>query len=121
VLLYEAGSVLIIYQYVPRDILLDFGNDVMPEPEPSLYSVSLLNDDKTPMQFVVDVLETFFNMDRDSATQKMLLIHHQGTAECGHYPYELAKKEAADVVAFARRHKHPLQCTFEKALRAPEA
>jgi ATP-dependent Clp protease adaptor protein ClpS len=55
----------------------------MPEPEPPLYSVSLLNDDKTPMQFVVDVLETFFNMDRDSATQKMFFIHHHGTAVWG--------------------------------------
>ena len=89
--------------------------------ETSLYSVSLLNDEQTPMEFVVHVLEAFFDMDRDTATQKMLLIHHQGTAECGHYPYELAKKKAADVVAFARRHKHPLQCTFEKALRVPEA
>ena len=88
--------------------------------ETSLYSVSLLNDEQTPMEFVVHE-EAFFDMDRDTATQKMLLIHHQGTAECGHYPYELAKKKAADVVVFARRHKHPLQCTFEKALRVPEA
>jgi ATP-dependent Clp protease adaptor protein ClpS len=120
VLLYEAGSASIKYQYVPRDILFDFGNDVMTEPEPSLYSVSLLNDDKTPMQFVVDVLETFFNMDRDSATQKMFFIHHHGTAVCGFYEYEVAKKKAADVMAFARQHNHPLRCTFEKALRVPE-
>jgi ATP-dependent Clp protease adaptor protein ClpS len=120
VLLYEAGAVSIKYEYVPRDILFDFGNNVMPEPEPSLYSVSLLNDDKTPMQFVVDVLETFFNMDRDSATQKMFFIHHHGTAVCGFYEYEVAKKKAADVMAFARQHNHPLRCTFEKALRVPE-
>jgi ATP-dependent Clp protease adaptor protein ClpS len=93
----------------------------MPDLETSLYSVSLLNDDETPMEFVVHVLEAFCDMDRDTALQRMLLIHHQGTAECGCYPYELAKKKAADVVAFARKHKHPLRCTFEKALRVPEA
>ena len=93
----------------------------MPELETSLYSVSLLNDDETPMEFVVHVLEGFFDMDWDTAKQKMLLIHHHGTAECGCYSYELAKKKAADVVAFARKHKHPLRCTFEKALRTPEA
>src|SRR4029077_1506918 len=88
----------------------------MPDLETSLYSVSLLNDEQTPMEFVVHVLEAFFDMDRDTATQKMLLIHHQGTAECGHYPYELAKKKAADVVAFARQHKHPLQNAPSKKL-----
>jgi ATP-dependent Clp protease adaptor protein ClpS len=93
----------------------------VPDLETSLYSVSLLNDDETPMDFVVHVLEVFFDMDWDTAKQKMLLIHHHGTAECGFYPYELAKKKAADVVAFARQHNHPLRCTFEKALRTPEA
>ena len=93
----------------------------MPGLETSLYSVSLLNDDKTPMDFVVHVLEVFFDMDHDTAKQRMLLIHHQGTAECGCNPYELTKKKVAEVVAFARKHKHPLQCTFENALRVPEA
>ena len=93
----------------------------MPELETSLYSVSLLNDDETPMEFVVHVLEVFFDMDWDTARQKMLLIHQHGTAECGCYSYALAKKKASDVVAFARKHKHPLRCTFEKALRTPEA
>ena len=83
----------------------------MPSLETSLYSVSLLNDDKTPMEFVVHVLETFFDMDHDTAVQRMFLVHHQGTAE----------EKVAVVVAFARKHKHPLQCTFEKALRVPEA
>jgi ATP-dependent Clp protease adaptor protein ClpS len=120
VLLYEAGSVSIKYEYVPRDILFDFGNDAMPEPEPPLYSVSLLNDDKTPMQFVVDVLETFFNMDRDSATQKMFFHSSPRNCGVGFYEYEVAKKKAADVMAFARQHNHPLRWTFEKALRVPE-
>ena len=93
----------------------------MPEREPSLYSVSLLNDDKTPMEFVVRVLQTFFEMDWDSAKQKMFYIHHHGAAECGFYPYELARKKTADVIAFARQHNHPLQCTFEKARRVPKA
>jgi len=93
----------------------------MPELETPLYSVTLLNDDKTPMEFVVQVLQVFFDMDRDTATQKMFFIHHNGAAECGFYHYELAKKKTTDVIAFARKHDHPLQCTFEKALRAPEA
>ena len=93
----------------------------MPDLEISLYSVSLLNDDETPMEFVVHILESFFDMDPDTAKLKMLLIHHQGTGACGCYPYELAKKKAGDVVAFARQENHPLRCTFEKALRVPEA
>jgi ATP-dependent Clp protease adaptor protein ClpS len=97
------------------------GGGAMLELETSLYSVSLLNDDETPMEFVVHVLEVFFDMDWDTARQKMLLIHQHGTAECGCYSYALAKKKASDDVAFARKHKHPLRCTFEKALRTPEA
>jgi ATP-dependent Clp protease adaptor protein ClpS len=93
----------------------------MPSLETSLYSVLLLNDDETPMEFVVHVLEAFFDMDHDKAKQTMLLAHHQGIVECGCYRYELAKKKAADVVAFARQHNHPLRCAFEKALRVPEA
>jgi len=68
----------------------------MPELETSLFSVSLLNDDETPMEFVVYVLEVFFDMDWDTARQKMLLIHHYGTAACGCYSYALAKKKASD-------------------------
>jgi ATP-dependent Clp protease adaptor protein ClpS len=97
------------------------GEDAMPDLETSLYSVSLLNDEETPMEFVVHVLEVFFDMDSGIATQKMLLIHQQGTAACGFYPYELAKEKAAAVVAFARQHNHPLRCSVENALRVPEA
>ena len=85
------------------------------EKETFLYSVVLLNDDKTPMEFVVRVLQTFFEMDWESAKEKMFFIHHHGAAECGLYEYELARKKVADVTAFARQHNHPLQCTFEKA------
>ena len=100
---------------------LRLGDGGMPEREPSLYSVVLLNDDKTPMEFVVHVLQTFFEMDWESAKEKMFLIHHHGAAECGLYEYELAKKKAADIIAFARKHNHPLQCAFEKAGRVPQA
>jgi ATP-dependent Clp protease adaptor protein ClpS len=93
----------------------------MSQPASALYSVSLLNDDKTPMEFVVRVLQTFFDMDWDSAKQKMFFIHHHGSATCGFYEYEGAKKKAADVIAFSRQHNHPLQCTFEKAREAPDA
>ena len=89
-------------------------------PEVEFYSVSLLNDDKTPMEFVVRVLQTFFGMDWESAKEKMFFIHHHGAAKCGLYEHELAKKKAADIIAFARKHNHPLQCTFEKARRVPE-
>ena len=67
------------------------------------------------MEFVVRVLQTFFEMDWEAAKQKMFLIHHNGVSECGRYEYELAKKKAAGIVAFARQHNHPLQCTVEKS------
>ena len=91
----------------------------MPDLETSLYSVSLLNDEQTPMEFVVHVLEAFFAMDRDTATQKISSI----TKEPRSVVTILTnwRRKRLDVVAFARRHKHPLQCTFEKALRVPEA
>jgi ATP-dependent Clp protease adaptor protein ClpS len=89
----------------------------MPRLETSLYSVSLLNDDITPMDFVVHVLEVFFDMDHDTAKQRMLLVHHQGTAVA----ILTNSRRKRLVVAFARKHKHPLQCIFEKALRVPEA
>ena len=65
----------------------------MPGLETSLYSVSLPNDDKTPMEFVVHVLEVIFDMDHDTAKQRMLLVHHQGFAQCGCYPYELGEEK----------------------------
>jgi ATP-dependent Clp protease adaptor protein ClpS len=81
---------------------------------PSLYRVLLLNDDYTPMEFVVHVLERFFNKDRESATRIMLHVHHHGIGECGVYTYEVAETKVTQVMDFARKHQHPLQCVMEK-------
>lgn len=81
---------------------------------PNLYRVLLLNDDYTPMEFVVHVLERFFNKDRESATRIMLHVHHHGIGECGIYTYEVAETKVTQVMDFARKHQHPLQCVMEK-------
>ena len=81
---------------------------------PSLYRVLLLNDDYTPMEFVVHVLERFFNKDREAATRIMLHVHHHGIGECGIYTYEVAETKVTQVMDFARKHQHPLQCVMEK-------
>jgi ATP-dependent Clp protease adaptor protein ClpS len=82
--------------------------------EDSTWSVLILNDDYTPMEFVVDAIEQFFDMDRESATRLMFRIHNKGIGECGTYSYEIAKAKAAQVIAFAREHRHPLQCVIER-------
>ena len=81
---------------------------------PSLYRVLLLNDDYTPMEFVVHVLERFFNKDHEAATRIMLHVHHHGIGECGIYTYEVAETKVTQVMDFARKHQHPLQCVMEK-------
>jgi ATP-dependent Clp protease adaptor protein ClpS len=81
---------------------------------PNLYRVLLLNDDYTPMEFVVHVLERFFNKDREAATRIMLHVHHNGIGECGVYTYEVAETKVTQVMDFARKHQHPLQCVMEK-------
>jgi ATP-dependent Clp protease adaptor protein ClpS len=81
---------------------------------PSLYKVLLLNDDYTPMEFVVHVLERFFNKGREEATRIMLHVHQKGVGVCGVYTYEVAETKVAQVMDFARQHQHPLQCTMEK-------
>jgi ATP-dependent Clp protease adaptor protein ClpS len=81
---------------------------------PSLYKVLLLNDDYTPMEFVILVLERFFNKSRDEATRIMLHVHHKGVGICGVYTYEVAETKVTQVMDFARQHQHPLQCTMEK-------
>jgi ATP-dependent Clp protease adaptor protein ClpS len=81
---------------------------------PSMYRVLILNDDYTPMEFVVHVLERFFNKGREEATQIMLHVHHHGVGECGVYTYEVAETKVTQVMDFARRHQHPLQCVMEK-------
>ena len=81
---------------------------------PSLYRVLILNDDYTPMEFVVHVLERFFNKDHETATRIMLHVHHHGIGECGVYTYEVAETKVTQVMDFARKHQHPLQCVMEK-------
>lgn len=82
--------------------------------KPSLYRVLLLNDDYTPMEFVVHVLEQFFNKGHDEAMQIMLHVHTKGVGVCGVYTYEIAETKVIQVSDFARKHEHPLQCTMEK-------
>ena len=82
--------------------------------KPSLYKVLLLNDDYTPQEFVVFVLERFFNKGVEEATQIMLHVHHKGVGICGVYTFEIAETKVAQVMDFARQHQHPLQCTMEK-------
>ena len=81
---------------------------------PNLYRVLLLNDDYTPMEFVVHVLERFFNKNREEATQIMLHVHQNGVGECGIFTYEVAETKVTPVMDFARQHQHPLQCVMEK-------
>lgn len=81
---------------------------------PNLYRVLLLNDDYTPMEFVVHVLERFFNKQREDATRIMLHVHQNGVGECGIFTYEVAETKVTQVMDFARKHQHPLQCVMEK-------
>ncbi len=81
---------------------------------PNLYRVLILNDDYTPMEFVVHVLERFFGKDHEAATRIMLHVHHHGIGECGIYTYEVAETKVTQVMDFARKHQHPLQCVMEK-------
>jgi ATP-dependent Clp protease adaptor protein ClpS len=81
---------------------------------PNMYRVLLLNDDYTPMEFVVHVLERFFNKDRETATRIMLHVHQNGIGECGIFTYEVAETKVTQVMDFARKHQHPLQCVMEK-------
>jgi ATP-dependent Clp protease adaptor protein ClpS len=82
--------------------------------KPSLYKVLLLNDDFTPMEFVIVVLERFFNKRQEDATDIMLHVHQNGVGLCGVFTYEVAETKVTHVMDFARQHQHPLQCTMEK-------
>ena len=81
---------------------------------PSLYRVLLLNDDYTPMEFVIHILERFFQKDREAATRIMLHVHNHGVGECGVYTFEVAETKVSQVMDFARQNQHPLQCVMEK-------
>ncbi|GAO54267.1 ATP-dependent Clp protease adaptor protein clpS [Novosphingobium sp. MD-1] len=83
--------------------------------KPSMFKVLMLNDDYTPMEFVVMVLKRFFHMDLEQATRVMLHVHQKGVGVCGVYPYEIAETKVNQVMDFARQNQHPLQCTLEKA------
>jgi len=83
--------------------------------KPSMYKVVMLNDDYTPMEFVVMVLERFFSKSHDEATQIMLHVHQKGVGVCGVYTYEISETKVTQVMDLARQHQHPLQCTLEKA------
>ena len=83
--------------------------------KPPLYRVILLNDDYTPMEFVVQVLEKIFSLDRTTATRIMLEVHTKGKGVCGVYTYEIAETKVAQVTGLAQQHQHPLLCTMEEA------
>ena len=82
--------------------------------KPPLFRVFLVNDDFTPMEFVVDVLERVFGHDRQSATRVMLEVHTRGKGTCGVYTFEIAETKVAQVTSYARQHQHPLLCTMEE-------
>lgn len=83
--------------------------------EPPLYRVVLINDDYTPMEFVVDILESIFGMERTRATQVMLEVHTKGKGVCGVYNFEIAETKVAQVMGIAQQHQHPLLCTMEES------
>ncbi len=82
--------------------------------KPSMYKVLMLNDDYTPMEFVIHVLEDFFNKGHDEATQIMLHVHQKGVGICGVYTYEVAETKVSQTMDLAQQNQHPLQCTIEK-------
>ena len=83
--------------------------------KPSMYKVLMLNDDYTPMEFVIHVLESFYNKAHEEATQIMLHVHQKGVGTCGVYTYEIAETKVNQTMDLAQQHQHPLQCTIEKA------
>jgi ATP-dependent Clp protease adaptor protein ClpS len=100
--------------------MAQFRNDSLLEAEksrvkpPPMFKVMLLNDDYTPMEFVVLVLQKFFGMTRERATQVMLAVHREGIGVCGVYPKDIAASKVQQVSAFAKKHQHPLQCVMEE-------
>ena len=100
---HEPGHSLVVEEAAPR------------LKRPPLFQVLLLNDDYTPMEFVVEVLERIFGMDRVKATRVMLEVHTRGKGVCGVFTFEIAETKVAQVTAYARQHQHPLLCTMEEA------
>ncbi|HEY4645401.1 MAG TPA: ATP-dependent Clp protease adapter ClpS [Steroidobacteraceae bacterium] len=99
----QSGSGLLVEEAKPR------------LKRPPLFQVVLLNDDFTPMEFVVDVLERIFNLDRVTATRVMLEVHTRGKGVCGVFTQEIAETKVAQVMTYARQQQHPLLCTMEEA------
>ena len=90
-------------------------NEKPEEKLPPMYRVVLLNDDYTPMDFVIEILKVFFGMNHDRATQVMLHVHTKGKGVCGVFTYEIAETKVAQVNEYSRQNEHPLKCTLEKA------
>ena len=124
----DRGRRLVKYRYAPYKHIsmsdIERGKDgtglVVEEAAPKLkrpplYQVVLINDDYTPMEFVVDILQRFFSMDRTKATRVMLEVHTKGKGVCGVFTYEIAETKVAHVLAYARQHQHPLMATLEEA------
>ncbi|MCB1915816.1 MAG: ATP-dependent Clp protease adapter ClpS [Rhodocyclaceae bacterium] len=84
-------------------------------PPPPMFKVILLNDDYTPMDFVINVLQKFFRMDREQATRIMLKVHREGMGICGVFPKDVAATKVEQVVSYARQHQHPLACVMEES------
>lgn len=99
----QAGTGLVVEEASPR------------LKRPPMYRVLLINDDYTPMEFVVDVLQRIFGLDRPKATRIMLEVHTRGKGVCGVYTFEIAETKVAQVTSYARQHQHPLLCTMEEA------
>ena len=97
---------------IERGLLLDSKPKVK---KPSMYNVLLLNDDYTPMEFVILVLESIFNKKEEDATQIMLHVHKNGVGICGTFTYEVAESKCKAVIDMAKKNEHPLQCTMEKS------
>ncbi|UJF19881.1 ATP-dependent Clp protease adapter ClpS [Vibrio sp. SS-MA-C1-2] len=103
-----------LYEWITPDT--DLAEAVKSEVKPpAMYNVIINNDDYTPMDFVIDVLQRYFSMDIDSATQIMLAVHYKGKAICGTYSAEIAETKVAQINLYAKENEHPLLCTLEKA------
>jgi len=124
---FRIATLTIYYAAIPGSVPMSEENEPLREDdlsvqeadpevkEPPLYRVILLNDDYTPMEFVVEILQTFFRMDREQATQVMLHVHTRGKGVCGVFSRDVAETKVDQVTEYAREHNHPLMCTMEPA------
>ena len=95
-----------------KAVIFDKGQ--IKQKSPPMYKILLLNDDFTPMEFVIEVLKIFFSMNQEQATRIMLKVHTEGVGVCGVYPSDIASTKVKQVVEFARRNQHPLRCVMEE-------